>query len=70
MSGITPRPSGTLAERAVELMQGGPVSAEEIAARILGMPGAPTAVAERLAVALLGADPRVRQQAEGRWALV
>ncbi len=31
---------------------------------------APRAVSERLAVALLGADPRVRQLEDGRWALV
>lgn len=70
MSGITPHPTGTLAERAVELMKAGPVSAGEIATSVLGMPSAPVAVAERLAVALLGADPRVRQQGEGKWALV
>ncbi len=70
MIGITPRPSGTLADRALELMREGPLDAAAIAIRVLGMPMAPPAVAERLAVALLGADPRVRQLADGRWALV
>ena len=70
MIGMTPHPGGTLADRALELMQEGPMDADAIATRVLGLPMAPAAVAERLAVALLGADPRVRQQADGRWALV
>jgi DNA polymerase-3 subunit epsilon len=37
---------------------------------VLGIPTAPSAVAERLAVALLAADPRVRQLTDGRWSLV
>jgi DNA polymerase-3 subunit epsilon len=32
--------------------------------------GAPAPICDRVAVALLGADPRVRQLADGRWALV
>jgi DNA polymerase-3 subunit epsilon len=63
-------PTGTLAERALTLMATGPIDANAIAAQVLGLPMAPLAVAERLAVALLGADPRVRQQTDGRWALV
>jgi DNA polymerase-3 subunit epsilon len=70
MIGITPHPSGTLADKAMALMVGGPLDATSIATQVLGLPGAPVAVAERLAAALLGADPRVRQQADGRWALV
>jgi DNA polymerase-3 subunit epsilon len=37
---------------------------------VLGLVGAPAVVAERLAVALLGPDPRVCQLADGRWSLV
>jgi DNA polymerase-3 subunit epsilon len=37
---------------------------------VLGIPCAPGPVAERLAVALLAADPRVRQLTDGRWSLV
>jgi DNA polymerase-3 subunit epsilon len=37
---------------------------------VLGLPGAQEAVCERIAIALLGADPRVRQLADGRWGLV
>lgn len=36
---------------------------------MLGLPAAPAAVAERLAVALLGADPRVKRLPDGRWEL-
>ena len=36
----------------------------------MGLSNAPRAVAERLASALLGADPRIRQQSDGRWALI
>lgn len=70
MIGITPHPGGTLVERALVLLREAPRSATELATSVLGLPGAPPAVAERLAVALLGADPRVRQQADGRWAVV
>ncbi|HEX3926649.1 MAG TPA: 3'-5' exonuclease [Gemmatimonadales bacterium] len=70
MNGLTAHPAGTLVDRALELLQSGPASAEALATRILGLPNAPVAVAERLALALLGADPRVRQQPDGRWAMV
>ncbi|HEY4101304.1 MAG TPA: exonuclease domain-containing protein [Gemmatimonadales bacterium] len=70
MSGLTARPVGTLADRALELLAAGPAAAPELAHRVLGLPNAPVGVAERLAAALLGADPRVRQQTDGRWALV
>src|SRR5690606_11836377 len=70
MIGITPHPSGTLADKAMALMASRPLDAMTIATEVLGLPGAPVAVAERLAAALLGADPRVRQQPDGCWALV
>ncbi len=70
MIGLTAHPAGTLVERALELLQLGPATAGELAVKVLGLPNAPVAVAERLAAALLGADPRVRQQSDGRWALV
>jgi DNA polymerase-3 subunit epsilon len=37
---------------------------------VLGLLGAPAAICDRVAIALLGADPRVRQLADGHWALV
>ena len=70
MTGLTAHPAGTLVERALALLQLGPASAGELAIRVLGLPNAPVGVADRLAAALLGADPRVRQQADGRWAIV
>ncbi len=51
------------------LLATGPVDALVLARDVLGLPAAPPAVAARLAVALLGADPRVRQLGDGRWAL-
>lgn len=70
MIGITPHPSGTLVEKALALLADGPADAVTLATRVMGLPAAPPAVAERLAAAMLGADPRVRQQADGRWGLV
>jgi DNA polymerase III subunit epsilon len=60
----------TLLDRALGLLAGGPAHVEAIARDVLGLPMAPPAVAARLATALLGADPRVSQLADGRWALV
>jgi DNA polymerase-3 subunit epsilon len=69
--GIEPHPATTLAERVVERLLGaGPQPAGALCEHVFGLAGAPAAVAERLALALLGADPRVRQLADGRWALV
>lgn len=70
MSGLTAHPASTLAERALELLRDGPATSSELAVKVLVLPNAPAAVAERLAAALLGPDPRVRQQSDGRWALV
>ncbi len=41
----------------------------EIAVRVLELPNAPPLVNDRLALALLGSDPRVCQLRDGRWAL-
>jgi DNA polymerase-3 subunit epsilon len=67
---LTTIPQRTLADRAMELMVGGPCDADRLAREIMGLKAAPLAVSERLAVALLAADPRVRQLEDGRWALV
>lgn len=63
-------PQGTLVDRALVLMAEQPLGAAQLATEVLGLANAPLVVAERLATALLGADPRVRQQTDGRWALV
>ncbi len=70
MTGLVPHPTGTLAERAIALMRHGPVAAQQLAVEVMALPNAPTAVAERLVAALLGSDPRVHQQVDGRWGLV
>ena len=70
MIGTTAHPQGTLIDRVLEELRTGPYPAAALCHRVLGLPGAPDAVCERVAVALLGADPRVRRLADGRWGLV
>ena len=70
MMGLSYHPDRTLADRALEHMFSGPRSALDLARDILGLAQASPVIAERLAIALLGADPRVRQLADGRWAAV
>jgi DNA polymerase-3 subunit epsilon len=68
--GLTSFPERTLVEHAMVLMTAGPIGADRLAREVLGLGNAPSAVAERLAVALFAADPRVTQLEDGRWALV
>jgi len=68
-AGLAAHPAGTLLERALRLLERGPVDSLGIARDVLGMPRAPGVVADRLAVALLGHDPRVRRDHLGHWAL-
>lgn len=63
-------PSGTLADKALGRLGWGPQTALTLTREVFGLVRAPAAVAERLAVALLGADPRVKRLPDGRWALV
>lgn len=69
MIGLEEFPARTLNERVLERLRTGPLPAAVLCAEVLGIAEAPPAVAARLAVALLGADPRVTQLADGRWAL-
>jgi DNA polymerase III subunit epsilon len=69
VTGLSAYPTSTLADRALALLAGGPADAMVLARDVMGLAAAPPAVAARLAVALLGADPRVRQLGDGRWAL-
>lgn len=69
MIGLEEFPDRTLNERVLERLRSGPMTAQAICAELLGIAAAPPAVAARLAVALLGADPRVTQHGDGRWAL-
>lgn len=68
--GTYTRPTGTLIERALSYLDARPVPSEIIAAEVLGIERAPAVVSDRLATALLGADPRVRRLPDGRWDLV
>lgn len=70
MIGIQAHSDRTLLERVVEALVGAPRTAPWLCDEVLGVRQAPPAVADRLAVALLGADPRIRRLADGRWGLV
>jgi DNA polymerase-3 subunit epsilon len=68
--GLSAHPESTLLDRVLETLRDGPRAAVTLCHRVLGLPGAQQAVCERIAIALLGADPRVRQLVDGRWGLV
>ena len=68
--GLTAVPSSTLVDRALVALGESARSAEWLALSVLGLPSVPGIIAERLAIALLGADPRVRRLADGRWSMV
>lgn len=70
MIGVAAHPSRTLSDRVLERLGLGPQSSAALCDDVLGLAGAPAAVADRIAVALLGPDPRVRQLPDGRWSLV
>lgn len=69
-AGLVARPASTLVDRALEALADSARPAGWLAANVLGLPRAPEVVAERLAAALLGADPRVYRLADGCWSLV
>jgi DNA polymerase-3 subunit epsilon len=60
----------TLAERALAYLRDGPRPPLDIVRDVLGLGRANAAVAERLATALLGADPRFSAELDGRWSVV
>jgi DNA polymerase-3 subunit epsilon len=64
------RPQGTLVERALAFLGAGPADSTTLARSVLGIPTASAVVADRVAAALLGADPRVSRLGDGRWMLV
>lgn len=70
MTGVSAYPESTLVERALTVLADGPRSAAVLATDVFGLRRAPESIAARLAVALLGADPRVRQLPDGSWSLV
>ena len=67
--GLQGHPSGTLVDRALEYLANGPADSAALAHDVIGLRQGPPLVADRVAVALLGADPRVRRLGDGRWAL-
>lgn len=60
----------TLSERALVYLRGGPRRPLDIARDVLGLSRANGTVAERLVVALLGADPRFAFDVDGCWSVV
>jgi len=68
--GLSAHPESTLLDRVLEALREGPRPAAILCHRVIGLPGAAEAVCERIAIALLGADPRVRQLTDGRWGLI
>jgi DNA polymerase-3 subunit epsilon len=68
--GTTAHPESTLLDRVLAHLRFGPRTPATLCHEILGLLGAPAAICDRVAIALLGADPRVRQLADGRWSLV
>jgi DNA polymerase-3 subunit epsilon len=68
--GVAAVPAWTLVGRALARLDAGACDSVLLAREVLGLQAAPAAVADRVAVALLAADPRVRRLADGRWCLV
>ncbi len=70
MIGTAAHPESTLLGRVLDTLRDGARPATVLCHEVLGLPGAPDLVCDRIAVALLGADPRVRRLPDGRWGLV
>ncbi|HEU5304303.1 MAG TPA: 3'-5' exonuclease [Gemmatimonadales bacterium] len=70
MIGTNAYPDSTLLQRVLTQLRLGPRSPVTLCHEVLGLMGAPPAICDRVATALLGADPRVRRLADGRWAMV
>jgi len=68
--GTTAHSDSTLLERVLAHLRFGPRTPVTLCHEVLGLMGAPAAICDRVAIALLGADPRVRQLADGSWGLV
>jgi DNA polymerase-3 subunit epsilon len=68
--GTSAYPDSTLLERVLAQLRVGPRTPSILCHEVLGLLGAPAAICDRVAIALLGADPRVRRLDDGRWGLV
>lgn len=69
MSGLLVAPDGTLIERTLAFLQGGPADSLTITRDVLGLSAATRSIAERVAAALLGSHPRIRRLTDGRWSI-
>jgi DNA polymerase-3 subunit epsilon len=68
--GLTTRtPDTLLLERAADFLAAGPAAARALVSHVCQLPGAPLAVAEHMAAALLGEHPRFVREPEGLWRL-
>lgn len=70
MMGLSAHPDSTLLERVLTQLRSGPRTPSTLCHQILGLFNAPAAICDRVAFALLAADPRVRLLEDGQWALV
>ena len=69
-SGITTRPEQTLlADRAADYLKAGPADARTLIASVCQLSALPAAVAEHMAVTLLGGHPRFARTPDGAWRL-
>jgi DNA polymerase-3 subunit epsilon len=67
--GLRTQQTGTLVDAVLSALESGALDSMSIAQDVLGLRGAPDAVADRVVIALVGADPRVRRLSDGRWAV-
>ena len=65
-TGVRVVPDGTLVDRVLEHLTERSADSLTLARDVLGIAKATPAIAERVAEALLGADPRVRRLTDGR----
>jgi DNA polymerase-3 subunit epsilon len=69
-AGIATRPpQGVLANRAADYLKAGPADARSLIASVCQLSALPSAVAEHMALALLGDHPRFARTANGAWRL-
>jgi DNA polymerase-3 subunit epsilon len=69
-AGVQTRPERTLlADRAVDYLRAGPADARSLIASVCQLSALPDAVAEHMAVSLLGGHPRFERALDGRWRL-
>ena len=70
MIGTSAHPESTLLDRVLGVLRFGPATATMLCHEVIGLAGAAPMVCDRVAIALLAADPRVRRMHDGRWGLV